>query len=1043
MFRPVEAGTDFPRLERETMRWWEESGVVEEYLTRNDDSQKVFSFLDGPITANNPMGVHHAWGRTYKDLFQRYMTMKGYRQRYQNGFDCQGLWVEVEVEKELGLGSKRDIEGYGMARFVEKCKERVMKYADIQTQQSQRLGYWMDWDNSYFTMSDENNYAIWQFLKECHRRGWIYKGYDVMPWCPRCGTGLSEHEIVTEGYKEVEHPSLFFRVPLRDREGEYFLAWTTTPWTVPANVALAVNPEEDYVLVEIEGDLYYLSRHLKDAFDGQVRKTLKGESLVGLEYSGPFDELEVQQGVKHQVISWEDVDPEEGTGIVHIAPGCGREDFALGQEMNLPVIKPIDQFGVFVSGFGPLSGLHVDGTAPAVADSLREKGFLFRMDTIRHRYPVCWRCSTELVFRLVDEWFISMDELRHEIMEVVPRIRWIPGFGEEREMDWLRNMGDWMISKKRFWGLALPIYQCQCGWFDVIGSREELGERAAAGWDEFEGHTPHRPWVDSVTIRCQECGEEARRIEDVGNPWLDAGIVPFSTFKYWEDRDYWKTWFPADFITESFPGQFRNWFYSLLCMSTVLAKQEPFKCVLGYGLVKDEQGDDMHKSKGNAIWFEEGAEEMGADSMRWIYSLANPASNLNFGYKVVSEARRRFILPLWNVYSFFVTYARLDDFNPVDHHLEPLKRPGIDRWLLSRLSSTVASVREFLDDYDARGAARTLDGFVEDLSNWYVRRCRRRYWKSAQDEDKTAAYLTLYETLVAVSKLLAPFLPFVAESMYRNLVARVSPEAPRSVHLCDYPEPNAEMVSDELEFSMAGVRNLVALGRAARNQAGIKIRQPLSALLVAEGVAWSGDLEHHLLEELNVKEIRSVDSISRFRRRTLTPRVDVMGPKYREAMPDILRAVESMDDEEIDRLARMVLSGQELTLGGHQVDPDDFEVGYRDREGYATADDGEVFVAIPTALTHQLKMEGLARELIRHIQNLRREAGFEVDDQIVVYFRGEGELAESLELYGDYVCQETLATEIRAQSPPPSAHQQEKNLNGHQVQLAVRRVTST
>ncbi len=1042
MFRPVDPAVDFPALERDVLKWWEDEDILKQYLHRNDGSSQRFSFLDGPITANNPMGVHHAWGRTYKDLFQRYKTMCGFRQRYQNGFDCQGLWVEVEVEKELGLGSKQDIEHYGVAEFVNRCKERVLKYSDRQTQQSWRLGYWMDWDNSYFTMADENNYAIWQFLKECHRRGWIYKGYDVMPWCARCGTGLSEHEIVTEGYKLVSHPSITVRLPVEGQSDHFFLIWTTTPWTLPANVALAVNPDEDYVKLELEGHVYYVSKTAGEALSGRVTETMKGQQLLGLSYRGPFDELPVQQGVRHRVISWDDVDPAEGTGIVHIAPGCGREDFMLSRQHDLDIIKPIDDFGVYGEGFAELSGREASTVAEMVFESLRQKDYLFELAQISHRYPICWRCNTELVFRLVDEWFISMDELRHEIMEVVPRIRWIPGFGLERELDWLRNMGDWMISKKRYWGLALPIFECDCGRFEVIGSREELQERACSGWEEFDGNSPHRPWVDGVKIRCSDCGEVVSRIRDVGNPWLDAGIVPFSTMGYWQDRQHWRDWFPADFITESFPGQFRNWFYSLLCMSTVLESSEPFRCVLGHGLVRDENGEDMHKSKGNAIWFDDAAEEMGADSMRWIYAAANPAANLNFGYGVVGEARRTFMLPLWNVYSFFVTYARLDGFDPGALAPEPGQRGALDRWLLSRLNQVVAAVRERMDDFDPRGAARQLDAFVGDLSNWYVRRGRRRYWKSDRDADKQAAYATLYQALETTTRLLAPFLPFTTEAIYQNLVRSWNGEAPVSVHLGSYPEADLLLVDVELEAAMRLARTLVGLGRSARNKAAIKIRQPLasvSVLLPAEQDV-SEELAGHILEELNVKELRRLESAGDVQVLTLKGRAGTMGPKFKGDLNAILGALREMDADTMDRLARQSLAGKPVEIAGHMVDCEDLEVSSDDREGYVTASDAEALVAVSTALTEELRLEGLAREVVRQVQNLRRESGLEVDDQIILYCRSQHEqLARMLERFGDYVRGETLAHEILPDAPPADAVRLEKTLDGLAVLLGLKK----
>ena len=712
-FRPVSSRVDFPAMEREVLAWWEEQRILQQYLRRNETSPRSWSFLDGPITANNPMGVHHAWGRTYKDLFQRYKTMRGFRQRYQNGFDCQGLWVEVEVEKDLGFTSKRDIETYGIEPFVNLCKHRVLTYAAVQTQQSMRLAMWMDWNapddlkrlaeaikadpsraidypargggkvrqtaeqvvgrlgdpeigGSYFTLADENNYQIWGFLRRCHERGLIYKGHDVMPWCPRCATGLSEHEIATEGYKELTHRGVFVRFPLADRPGQSLLVWTTTPWTLTSNVAAAVHPGLTYVRVRQGSEELYLEEGALGALKGdyEIVERLLGERLVGLRYHAPLDDIPPQKGVEHRVIPWSDVTSAEGTGVVHIAPGCGAEDFALSKEHGLPVIAPIDENGIFLPGFEWLTGLRTDEAAQPIIDHLKKTGRLYKVEPYTHRYPVCWRCASELVFRLVDEWFIRMDPLRTELMDVTKRIRWIPEFGLDRELDWLRNMHDWMISKKRYWGLALPIYECaSCGAFDVIGSREELRERAVEGWDTFDGHSPHRPWVDAVKVRCAQCGGTSARIPDVGNPWLDAGIVSMSTLHYRTDPGYWRRWFPADFITESFPGQYRNWFYSLLVMATVLARQEPFRTCLGYASARDEHGREMHKSAGNAIEFNEAADSGGVDVMRWLYCMQNPAANLNFGYGTLDEVRRRFVIPLWNVHAFFVTYANLEGFD--------------------------------------------------------------------------------------------------------------------------------------------------------------------------------------------------------------------------------------------------------------------------------------------------------------------------------------------------------------------------------------------
>src|SRR6266851_7924678 len=780
MYQPVPDKPDFPAIERRVLDYWEDTRAFDKLREKLASSEKRFSFIDGPITANNPMAVHHAWGRTYKDLYQRYKAMTGHNQRWQNGFDCQGLHVEVEVEKELGFTNKHDSEAFGIAQFVQRCKERVMKYARVISEQSIRLGQWMDWGDSYFTMSDENNYTIWRMIKTCHERGWLYRGHDVMPWCPRCGTGISDMEIETEGYKEVTHTSLYVRFPLIDRRDESLLVWTTTPWTLTSNVAAAVHPDLTYARAVKNGQSGYVAEPLSKRVRGEgweIEQHVRGVEMLDWRYRGPFDELPALRGVEHRVIPWTEVSQDEGTGIVNIAPGCGEEDFLLGKEFGLPAIAPLDENGVYVDGFDWLTGMHVGEVARPITDNLRQKGVLFKAEQIQHRYPHCWRCSTELVFRLVDEWFISMDQLRHLVMDVARQIRWIPEFGLERELDWLRNMHDWMISKKRYWGLALPIWYCDtCQRIEVVGGQDELKERAVEGFSEFEGHSPHRPWIDRVKISCTTCGQPISRIPDVGNPWLDAGIVPFSTLHYRTDPDYWRTWFPGDFITESFPGQYRNWFYSLLVMSTVLENKPPFKTVLGHGMIRDENGKPMHKSTGNSIDFNDAAERAGADVMRWIFLLQNPASNVNFGWKTTDETKRR-LLKLWDSYKFFVLYAAPEQWLPTSAAPAPAERGEIDRWLLSRLNTLVQTVRERLDDFDAVDASRAIEAFFDDLSNWYIRRSRERFWAPGGHAD-AAAMATLHDALVSLTTLMAPFLPFLSEELYSNLVRRADPAAP-------------------------------------------------------------------------------------------------------------------------------------------------------------------------------------------------------------------------------------------------------------------------
>jgi isoleucyl-tRNA synthetase len=1051
VFKSVSTKVDFPAMERELLRWWYEDGVVQRYLTRNESSDTRWSFMDGPITANNPMGVHHAWGRTYKDVFQRYHTMLGHRQRYQNGFDCQGLWVEVEVEKELGFNSKQDIEEYGIAEFVQQCKERVWKFAAVQTEQSKRLGYFMDWDNSYYTMSDENNYMIWHFLKVCHKNGWIYRGLDVMPWCPRCATGISQMEA-TEGYVDRTHRSLYARLPLAGREGEYLMVWTTTPWTLAANVAAAVHPELTYVKVRQGDAIYYLAREtVETAIRGEheVVGELTGADMLGWSYQGPFDDLPAEQSVTHTVIPWDEVSAAEGTGIVHIAPGAGREDFGLSKEHGLDVVAPIDENGVYVDGFGWLTGMYVHDVAEPIVEDLERKGLLYHAYDHTHRYPTCWRCKTDLVFRLVEEWFIAVDPWRDRIMDAARQVRWIPEFGLERELDWLRNMDDWMISKKRYWGLALPIWTCEsCNWFDVVGSETELEERAVEGWDEFAGHTPHRPWVDKVKIDCPECGGVASRIPDVGNPWLDAGIVPFSTLDYRRDREYWQQWFPVDFITESFPGQFRNWFYSMLAQSTVLVDEAPYETCFGFALLRDEQGEEMHKSKGNAIWFDEAAEIMGVDVMRWLYLKQNPALNLNFSYRIGDEVRRQFLIPLWNSYAFFANYASLDRFDPNEHDVPLGERTMLDRWIVSRLQEVIRVVRDRLENYDSAAACRTIEYFVvEELSNWYIRRNRRRFWKTESDRDKIAAYLTLYEVLLETTKLLAPFIPFVTDEIFQNLVRSVDASAPESVHLVDYPAVDEAKIDAGLTRDIAALINVVGVGRAARSKANVKVRQPLSRVLVGvrQGTALEavGRLQDQLLDELNVKRFEVLENPDEYVTYAVRPNFELLGPKYGKNVNAVRQALLAKD---AGKLAQSKRAGRtvELEVRGETVDllPDEYFVDVTDREGFSVVEDRDYIVALDLEITPELRREGLARDFVRGVQDARKRAGLQIEDTIVTIYQAKGELAEAIAEHADYIKAETLSKSLEPGDGDDGAFTDEVKAGRDKVTVSIRRVGS-
>lgn len=960
MLKPVVLNVNFPQIERDRLKKWYAEGIVQKYLHRNDDSKKRFSFLDGPITANNPMGVHHAWGRTYKDLWQRFWNMRGYKERFQNGFDCQGLWVEVEVEKELGIHNKKDIENLvpgdkkaSIAKFVQLCKDRVIKFSTIQTEQTKRLGNFMDWENSYFTMSDENNYMIWHFLKTCHEKGWIYKGKDSVPWCPRCETAISQHEMLTEDYKELTHETVFVKFKIQNSQlkfktkDAYLLVWTTTPWSVPADVAVGVNitftygiwrnKQTDEVIIFIDKDendivptrmlkkkelpiAEYIFAHV----DAQFEKVgeISGKELLGMQYVAPFDTLPLVQKAEaeypktfHTVIDASDVVVStEGTGLLHVAPGCGKEDFDLGKKYQLSTISSIDDTATYVDGLGEFSGKNAKKHPELIIDYLKsidDGKYLLKTLHYTHRYPACWRCKSELVWKVADEWYIAMDTkekggektLREQMVATAKMIEWHPSFGLERELDWLKNMHDWMISKKnRYWGLALPIYSCQhCGQFTVIGSKEELERQAVEGWGAFSGHSPHKPFIDEVKIQCNNCKETISRIDDVGNVWLDAGIVPFSTLidpetkklSYTTDKKYWEQWFPADFITESFPGQFKNWFYSLIAMSTVLEKRNSFKRILGYASMLAEDGRPMHKSWGNSIEFNEGADKIGVDVMRWMFATTDPEQNLLFGYKKADETRRRFHLMLWNIYNFFVTYATIDGWKPpssrhsgeerssdsrIDSgHLSANALPSrsdaassgehrqvqagarminsnvLDSWILSRLHETITICTESLEKYNIQKAALEIEGFVHDLSLWYVRRSRERIGPSADDgEDKNACYQTLYLVLIKLSALLAPFIPFISDEIYTNLTGE------ESVHLAEWPRKGERKKGkgESLIEEMKVVRKIVEVALSQRKAAQKKVRQPLSLLTITEKTELSESLLQLIKDEVNVKEIK-------------------------------------------------------------------------------------------------------------------------------------------------------------------------------------------
>ncbi len=1002
MFTKLPDKPDHPALELELLERWERERTFEKLRERNRGRPR-WSFVDGPVTANRfSLGVHTAWGRTLKDVFQRYKALRGFDQRYQNGFDCQGLWIEVGVERSLGLNSKREIEEYGLEAFARKCRDVVVQSSEALTRGSIRLGQWMDWGNDYFTFSDTNIEYIWKFLAIVHERGWLYLGHRSTEWCPRCGTSLSQHELTQAGvYQERADPSLFVRFPLLDRPGESIVVWTTTPWTLPANVAAAVHPDEEYGRRE-NGEWVAVRLNPDDTFVERRR----GAELVGWRYRGPFDDLEPGSRVEHRVIPWEDVTMDQGTGVVHIAPGCGGEDFELARVHDLPVLTPVDESGRFYDDYGWLHGLSTTDAADQIVGRLGETGFLVHAGVYSHAYPHCWRCDTPLIFRISDDWFISVDELRPTLLEENAKVVWVPAYMGKRMDDWLRNMGDWNISRRRYYGLPLPFYPCACGHLNVIGSRAELEERALEGLDQLE--ELRRPWIDRVPIRCEACGERVTRIPEVGDVWLDAGIVPFATLGWqnpaWvpqgyatgaarglttadlPDHAYWEQWFPADWVSEM-REQIRLWFYSQFFMSVALVGRSPYRRVLAYEKMLDEHGREMHASWGNTIPAEEAFSQMGADVMRWQYCAQPPDRNLLFGFGPAHEIKRR-LLTFWHSTKFLVDYATIEGFKPSWDALSPegLELRPLDRWLVERTKQFVA---EATDAYEATltvDVIRAFDAFVEDVSNWYIRRSRRRFYSF--DE---AAFRTLWFALVQSLRVLAPVLPFLTDHLWRVLVH----DGPESVHLAPWPEvePPDRGALDE----MAAVRRVVRLGNQARATSGLKLRQPLRRLVVAG----SGEAAAHLDEiasELRVKEVElgEVDAAEL----RVRPNLPVLGPKLGAALRDVR-----------ERLARgefAALDGGRFEVDGHVLEADEVLVERVGREGWAVASEDGVTVALDTTLDDELLLEGRLLDRIHEVNVLRRESGLEITDRILLWLPD----ADLLERYRDRIAAETLAVAV-------------------------------
>ncbi len=1004
MFTPLPDKPDHPALELEILDLWEREGTFEKLREQTKDGPK-WSFVDGPVTANrSSLGVHTAWGRTLKDVFQRYKALRGHHQRYQNGFDCQGLWIEVGVERSLGLNSKREIEEFGLEEFARRCREVVVNSSAALTRGSIRLGQWMDWGNDYFTFSDTNIEYIWKFLAIVHERGWLYMGHRSTEWCPRCGTSLSQHELSQSGvYQDRSDPSLFVRFPLLDAEGQFLVVWTTTPWTLPANVAAAVHPGEEYGRRE-NGEWVAVKLFPDDEFVERV----PGRELVGRPYRGPFDDLPAAAGIEHRVIPWEDVTMDQGTGIVHIAPGCGGEDFELSRVHDLPVLTPVDEAGHFYDDYGWLHGVSTGEAADQITGRLGETGFLVSAGLYNHSYPHCWRCDTPLIFRLSDDWFISVEEIRPKLLEENAKVDWVPEYMGKRMDDWLHNMGDWNISRRRYYGLPLPFYPCSCGHLNVIGSKAELRERATEGFEQLE--ELRRPWLDRVPIRCEACGESVNRIPEVGDVWLDAGIVPFATLG-WEnpewipegyatgaakgltkadlpDHAYWETWFPADWVSEM-REQIRLWFYSQFFMSVALVGQSSYRRVLAYEKMLDEQGREMHASWGNTIPAEDAFSQMGADVMRWQYCEQPPDRNLLFGYGPAHEIKRRF-LRFWNSVKFFVDLANSEAFAPRwGDELAP--EHALDRWLVER---TRLLAREATAAYEDTLTYRVVDAFesyVGDLSTWYIRRSRPRFYS-----DNAPAFATLWWSIVQSLRVMAPVLPFVTDHLWRNLVA----DGPESVHLAGWPdlgEPDEDILAE-----MAEVRRVTELGHQARGEAGIALRQPLRQMFV-RGATLAQAHTAEIADELNVKEVLfDQGPVARVQ---LKPNLPLLGPRLGKKLRDVGVALAAGDYEQLDdgsvRVDGEVLGADELIRGER------LSVA-----GFVMADDGVISVALSTELDDELRLEKRVRDLIRAVNQLRKDQGLAMTDRIRLAVPvADADLAE---VHGEWIERDTLAVELQA-----------------------------
>ena len=1039
MYKKVSTDMNFVEREKQVEKFWEDNQIFEKSMKVREGNPS-YVFYDGPPTANGKPHIGHVETRVIKDMIPRYRTMKGYQVPRKAGWDTHGLPVELEVEKKLGLDGKDQIEKYGVEPFIEQCKESVWKYEGMWEDFSHTVGFWADMKNPYVTYHNDYIESEWWALKEIWKKGLLYEGHKIVPYCPRCGTPLSSHEVA-QGYKDVKERSAVVRFKVKG-EDAYILAWTTTPWTLPSNVALCVNPDEDYVKVTSKGYTYYMAAALVDTVLGEGAEILEhyqGKDLEFKEYEPLFPYAEKRIGNKkaYYVVCDTYVTLTDGTGVVHIAPAFGEDDSKVGHRYDLPFVQLVNEKGEMTEET-PWAGTFCKKADMAVLQALEDKDLLFDAPLFEHSYPHCWRCDTPLIYYARETWFIRMTAVKEDLIRNNNTINWIPeSIGKGRFGDWLENVQDWGLSRNRYWGTPLPVWQCECGHQDCIGSIEELKEKADNCPDDIE---LHRPYIDAVTIKCPKCGKEMHRVPEVIDCWFDSGSMPFAQHHYpFENKEIFEKQFPAQFISEAV-DQTRGWFYSLLAISTLLFNKAPYENVIVLGLVQDENGQKMSKSKGNAVDPFDALQTYGADAIRWyFYTSSAPWLPSRFAGKTVVEGQRKFMGTLWNTYAFFVLYANIDNFDATKYSLEYDKLAVMDKWLLSRLESTVKAVDDNLANYRIPEAAKALQSFVDDMSNWYVRRSRERFWAKGMEQDKINAYMTLYTALVTVAKAAAPMIPFMTEDIYQNLVKSIDASAPESIHLCDFPEVHENWIDPKMEEDMADLLEIVVMGRAARNTANIKNRQPIGTMYVKSEFQLSEFYKEIIKDELNIKEVVFKDDIADFISYSFKPQMRTVGPKYGKLLNKIKTTLSELDGNKA--MAELKSTGElKLDIDGQEIVllEEDLLIDMAQMEGYVSESDHTITVVLDTNLTPELIEEGFVRELVSKIQTMRKEAGFEVMDKIRVYAKDNDKIVSIMKNHGDEIKSEVLAEEIV--TGETKGYEKEWNINSEKVTMAVERI---